>query len=132
MKLDFSNKPEQTRVTEADFLFEPILLDDFYRFHTLRVIFLAQKPKSEQEAPLPEDPLEMVDDSFTRSVQIDLQKHESTQPLGKTLLENNLGLIAKSVELFRQHGLKAFIRKMMNYLIAKLRKKWPKLGPRLD
>jgi SAM-dependent methyltransferase len=44
--LDFNNRPDQTRVTEIDFGFEEITVDDFYRRHSLTIIFRAVRPRS--------------------------------------------------------------------------------------
>lgn len=70
IELDFSNTPEKTAVTERDFLFEPVSLDDFYNRHTLTTIFVAKKPKVVYAIPPENSTLEFIDESFTRPLAV--------------------------------------------------------------
>ncbi len=64
--LDFNDTPEQTQVTERDFLFERIALEDYATRGSCTVIFVARRPRAAGEVPPPGSPLTFVDDSFTR------------------------------------------------------------------
>ena len=66
INLDFANTPENTIVTERDFYFEPISVDEFYKKHTLTVIFVAHKPKVESAISPKSSTLKFIDESFTR------------------------------------------------------------------
>lgn len=70
IKLNFANTPEQTIVTEKDFLFEQIQIDQFFNMHTLTVIFVVKKPRPISELPDIKEQLKFVDDSFTRPLQV--------------------------------------------------------------
>lgn len=45
--LDFANTPEQTRVTENDFLFEAVALEQLYSLHTFTILFVAREPNKQ-------------------------------------------------------------------------------------
>lgn len=64
--LDFNDTPEQTQVTERDFLFKRIALEDYATCGTCTVIFVARRPRAAGEVPPPGSPPTFVDDSFTR------------------------------------------------------------------
>ncbi len=64
--LDFGDTPAQTQVTEEDFQFERIALEEFYTRGTCTVIFVARQPRAAKELPPLGSPPTFVDDSFTR------------------------------------------------------------------
>ena len=64
--LDFNDTPAQTQVTERDFLFERIALEDYATRGSCTVIFVARRPRAAGEVPPPGSPPTFVDDSFTR------------------------------------------------------------------
>lgn len=68
LELNFAHTPEETRINETDFIFEPVTVDDFYCRHTLTVIFVAKKPKAARATPFPNSRVTFVDDSFTRQL----------------------------------------------------------------
>jgi 2-polyprenyl-3-methyl-5-hydroxy-6-metoxy-1,4-benzoquinol methylase/uncharacterized protein YbaR (Trm112 family) len=113
IELDFANTPEQTHVNESDFLFKPVQLDDFYRLHTLTVIFVAQKPKPEYDLPNPGSSLKFVDDSFTRPIQTDPSP---------TLLKPQ-SRVARALEIAQKQDLKVLTQKTIDHLVTKIQRK---------
>ena len=65
--LDFSHTPEQCRVDEKDFIYNPAPLEEYYQNPSLGVIFVVRKPRSKSELPDSAMPLTFVENSFTRS-----------------------------------------------------------------
>lgn len=63
--LDFHNTPEQTVISQKDFIFEPVSFEQF--LHSLTAVFVLRKPREEKELPPKGSPLTFVDDSITRS-----------------------------------------------------------------
>jgi 2-polyprenyl-3-methyl-5-hydroxy-6-metoxy-1,4-benzoquinol methylase len=64
--LDFMNTPEQSSMSEKDFIFTPISMEALYKDSSLTVIFVARKPRAEDELPPPSAPLTFVEGSFTK------------------------------------------------------------------
>lgn len=56
--LDFGNTPEQTRVTERDFVIEPCEIDDLYRRHTFSAVFVVQRPRPAGSLPPAGEPIQ--------------------------------------------------------------------------
>ncbi len=63
--LDFHNTPEQTVISQKDFIFEPVSFEQFV--HSLTAAFVLRKPRHEKELPLKGSPVTFVDDSVSRS-----------------------------------------------------------------
>jgi hypothetical protein len=104
VKLDFSNTPADTQVTEKDFLFSPISIDEFYRQHTLTVIFVAQKPRSKNDLPDKEKLAKFVDDSFTRPFPGNSTHQKSPQQISKPRQNSFKGLLHRLVSKVRSHS----------------------------
>jgi 2-polyprenyl-3-methyl-5-hydroxy-6-metoxy-1,4-benzoquinol methylase len=66
IELNFANTPEQTIVTEEDFLFSPISLDHLYEAGSITALFVVKKPVPKQELPLSNSVISFIDDSYTR------------------------------------------------------------------
>jgi SAM-dependent methyltransferase len=58
--------PGEPAISEGDFVFEAIALDDFYRLPTIGAIFAAHRPRAEEDVPPLGSPVTFVDRSFTR------------------------------------------------------------------
>lgn len=63
--LDFANSPEQTRVTERDFTFEPVTIDQAFTLPTLTTLFVARRPRIQPTLGLDVRTVPLVDDSLT-------------------------------------------------------------------
>lgn len=63
--LNFAGTPEQSVVTEQDFVFTPITLDEMFYKPTLTAIFLARNPRSADGIPCIDSNVTYIDDSFT-------------------------------------------------------------------
>lgn len=90
--LDFANKPEDTKVNEADFSFETVSLDDFYKKAPLTVIFAARQPKI---VPSDDTSLRFVEESFTR----ELPEEPSLDP-DKQLIRRFAGRLKRLLRRF--------------------------------
>jgi 2-polyprenyl-3-methyl-5-hydroxy-6-metoxy-1,4-benzoquinol methylase len=67
LKLD--NTPEETKITEKDFSFRKVEIDDFeYKTTSLTAIFVARKPVPKEKVPPPGRHTTFIDDSFSRSL----------------------------------------------------------------
>ena len=69
-KLGADFKPEHSTrastLTEKGFVFVPGTIEDMYQTFTLTSIFVAEKPRLENQVPAADSPLLSVDESFTR------------------------------------------------------------------
>lgn len=66
VKLDFGNHPRDVVISEADFGFHLLELEQLYRVPTLSVVFLARQPRPARELPRRGAPLVMIDNSVSR------------------------------------------------------------------
>lgn len=66
VRLDFANRPDECVITEEDFDFPPAALDEMQEEGTLTAIFVAKNPRAIEEVPSPDEPVEFIDDSFSR------------------------------------------------------------------
>jgi SAM-dependent methyltransferase len=114
VRLDFLNTPEQTVISEYDFEFQPIKVDDFYRRPTLTAIFLARSPRPEKDLPLEGLELKFVDQSFSRP-----------SPLGGNILQANWFQYQfhrlkryewRSREIYSQEGAQGIWQRLMRKL----------------
>jgi SAM-dependent methyltransferase len=64
--LDLYNLPEQTVITEEDFIFVPVSLKDLYELPTISAIFIAAQKRAKDQLPARSHSVKFVDDSFTR------------------------------------------------------------------
>lgn len=111
-ELDFGNTPEETVVNEADFLFEPISIEEFTQRKTLTVIFVARRPKPEGEIPAWDSRPGWVDDSFTRPF-------DPLQPPALTGSRSPVRpghLIKRAWLVLRRDGLAALLLRTISYL----------------
>ncbi len=68
IQLDFSNSPDECEVTESDFDFPSATLDELEEKATISAIFVAHRSRPLGEIPSLDDPIEFIDDSFSRPV----------------------------------------------------------------
>lgn len=66
VRLDFANRPDECVITEEDFDFSPAASDEMQKEGTLTAIFVAKSPRAIEEIPSPDEPVEFIDDSFSR------------------------------------------------------------------
>lgn len=64
--LDFANGPRAVVISEADFSFNPVELEQLYRVPTLSAVFLAQHPRPARALPRKGAPVVLIDNSVTR------------------------------------------------------------------
>lgn len=64
--LNFANTPEQTVISEDDFLFAAVPLEKALTLPTITSIFILGRPRPEGELPPEDGPITFVDESFTR------------------------------------------------------------------
>ncbi len=119
VQLDFDNSPEQTQITEKDFSFSPVTLDEFYSHHTLTVVFVAREPRFEKDVPDQESITKFVDDSFTRSSPDLLEQSQSNVNAKSEILR----LITRSWEVVQQDGFKVLFVHLKNYISDKMLQK---------
>lgn len=67
IELNFANNPEQSFITEEDFLFSPVSLDQLTESCSITAIFVVRKPLPMSEIPLPNYAVSFIDGSYTRS-----------------------------------------------------------------
>ena len=72
VSLNFANTPEETTITESDFEFRPIPLDEYYKQPgaNLTIILLASKPRPKSVIPDYFQGIPMIDNSFTREASL--------------------------------------------------------------
>lgn len=120
--LDFANRPQETIVTEDDFAFLPVTLDEWLAAPTMTFVMLARSPRAHARLPTPDAPLAFVDDSVTKLA----------PPLRSTrvaaLREGALGVLVpppgrrwqiwtvakRAATSIRAEGIRALIRKVGN------------------
>jgi O-antigen biosynthesis protein len=66
-ELNFCNTPEQTIITEKNFKFEQIPIDQYYTDHSLTIILVAEKHRPVNELPDKNETIQMIENSFTRT-----------------------------------------------------------------
>jgi SAM-dependent methyltransferase len=66
VRLNFGNQPSEVVITEADFTFNLLTLEEMYRVQTFSAIFLASGLKPARRLPRPGSRVKFIDDSFTR------------------------------------------------------------------
>jgi SAM-dependent methyltransferase len=66
LHLDFHNTPEQTTISEMDFIFKPIPVDHYYIKPSLGILFVIRKPRPHHEIPPEGQPITYIENSFTR------------------------------------------------------------------
>lgn len=64
--LDFGNSPEDVVISEADFAFQPVELEQIYRLPTFSAVFLARQPRPARELPRRGAPVAIIDNSVSR------------------------------------------------------------------
>lgn len=63
--LDFGNTPEQTKVTEKDFVFEAVPIEVLYQKHTFTAVFKATGPRSAADLPPRDQAIVLIDDPLS-------------------------------------------------------------------
>jgi len=90
--LDFGNTPENTRVNEKDFTFEPVMIDEFYKEAPLTVMFEARSPvKSNPKNPS----FTFIEESLTRALVVD-------DPPMEPRRKSNIGILTRLSQFFRK------------------------------
>jgi 2-polyprenyl-3-methyl-5-hydroxy-6-metoxy-1,4-benzoquinol methylase len=101
IQVDLFRDPAETMITEKDFDFERVSLDELYE-PTLTVVFVARAPFPKAEMAAKSKTLTFVDDSFTRA------PDQSPPPPGP-------GLFRRAWRVFRQKGIGYMIRRVISY-----------------
>jgi hypothetical protein len=105
--LNFANAPEQTIITEKDFLFLPISLEQLCEVGALTAIFVARKPLGEGKIPSIGESIRFVDESYTRPPPATGRDPSS--------------LLRAGWDFGRQHGILALTRKVYGFLQTQAR-----------
>jgi len=67
VSLNFGNSPEETAITENDFIFTPVSVDDYYVSpNMLSVLMAVRQARAMDELPSLDEPIVFIDNSFTR------------------------------------------------------------------
>lgn len=66
--LDFMNRPQETVITEADFAFLPVTLDQWLANPTMTLVILARMPREQTMLPRADEKLPLIDNSVTKAV----------------------------------------------------------------
>lgn len=108
--LDFGNTPENTRITEKDFIFREIPIDQFYKLPCITTLFIASKPKHFVRIRKKR----FVEDSFTKSTSRKNTVNEDT------LLKNLSILWIKLNHSLKTRGIIGTIIKTVKFFSKKL------------
>jgi 2-polyprenyl-3-methyl-5-hydroxy-6-metoxy-1,4-benzoquinol methylase len=109
--LDFNNQPEDTVISEKDFRFEMVSLDQLYE-PTITVLFTVRAPRLDTKTGHWERGLTFVDESFTRSPAVAKSIHRQNR-------------LQHTTEILCHEGLGAFIKKASRFLYRRLRRGLP-------
>lgn len=101
--LDFANAPQQTKITERDFQFQPIPLAALYQLPTLTALFAIRKPRPVSQLPARHAPLQFVENSFTRPPTAQSPEN-GEQPERVQSSATNRSLWTKSLHALRRGG----------------------------
>jgi 2-polyprenyl-3-methyl-5-hydroxy-6-metoxy-1,4-benzoquinol methylase len=101
--LDFANTPQQARIDERDFVFEPVKIDGLA--YSLSALFVARHPRAEGDLPVPGAPIAFVDDSFSRPPLPRPGRRPAWRRIPSTMLK-----------ILRQYGLRRLARETIQYL----------------
>lgn len=99
--LNFDNTPQETRVTEKDFIFRKCQVDDFYKSGPITTVFIARKPK--KMSGIHPGQIRYIENSFTRPYSVPQVKRSSPS------------LITKGLKVIKDHGVLTFIKDVWLY-----------------
>jgi 2-polyprenyl-3-methyl-5-hydroxy-6-metoxy-1,4-benzoquinol methylase len=137
IELDFANKPDQTLITEEDFLLLPVSVEYFCKIGGITAIFVMRKPLPKHALPDGNN-ISFIDNSFTRTPDgnnisfIDNSFTRTPDGNNISFIDNSFTnvptiniwqLIQIGWNFYRQNGIIAFTKKTCLFFLKKLRGK---------
>jgi SAM-dependent methyltransferase len=121
-QLNFANQPHESKVTERDFAFLPVTLDEWLEAPTLTSVLLARRPRDLDSLPNGLQPIVFVDDSVTKPVatrrspwwaSLSTRAYRAALPPASRRWQ--LGVIAQRAwRMYREPGIGTLFRKMVS------------------